>query len=80
MSEPADLEISLRRRDAAHYAVELVFSQPGSEADVRPLGQQAVSVTFDLARLLEVALDPAAYGRALSTMLFADPTLSAALG
>lgn len=79
MSDPADLEVSLRRRDATHYAVDLVFSQPGNEVDVRPLGQQAVSVTFDLARLLEVALDPAAYGRALSAMFLSDPILAAAV-
>jgi alkylhydroperoxidase family enzyme len=46
MSEPADLELVLRRRDAVRYAVDIVFSPPGSEADVRPLGQQAVSVTL----------------------------------
>nr|WP_255604506.1 CHAT domain-containing protein [Oscillochloris sp. ZM17-4] len=73
------MELSLRRRDATHYAVDLVFSQPSSEADVRPLGQHLVSVTFDVARLLELALDPRAYGRALWAILFADPVLASAL-
>ena len=78
MSEPADLEFSLRRKDAARYTVDLVFSQPGSEADVRPLGQQVVSVTFDPDRLMTFGLDPVAYGQALSAMLFADPALPTA--
>lgn len=79
MSDPADLELSLRRRDATTYVVDLVFSRPGSEADVRPLGQQVVTATFDSPQLLAHTLDPAAYGRALSSMLFGDPALAAAV-
>ena len=78
MNDPADLELSLRRRDAVRYTVDLVFSQPGSEADVRPLGQQSVCVTFEMDRLREMAFDPVGYGRALTEMLLGDPTLATA--
>jgi hypothetical protein len=37
-AECADLEVSLTRRDAGLYAVEMRFTQPGSEADVRRRG------------------------------------------
>lgn len=45
---------------------------------MRPLGQQAVSITLDPALLLEAALDSAAYGRVLTGMRFADPALTGA--
>lgn len=73
--EPADLELNLRRKDATHYGVDLVFSQPGSEADTRPLGQHVVTVRFDEKKLLACALDAEQYGRALGQMLFADQRL-----
>jgi CHAT domain/SIR2-like domain len=76
VNDPADLELSLRRKDAVRYTVDLVFSQPGSEADVRPLGQQSVCVTFEMDRLREMALDPVGYGQALTEMLLGDPTLA----
>jgi len=78
VSDPADLDLNLRRRDATHYVVDLVFSQPGSDAPVSPLGQQLVSAAFDFTQLLALALDPAAYGRELSAMLFANPALATA--
>ncbi|MEI6777838.1 MAG: CHAT domain-containing protein [Chloroflexales bacterium] len=78
MNDPADLELSLRRRDAVRYTVDLIFSQPGSEADVRPLGQQSVCVTFEMDRLREMALDPVGYGRVLTEMLLRDPALASA--
>jgi CHAT domain len=78
VNDPADLELSLRRKDAVRYTVDLVFSQPGSEADVRPLGQQSVCVIFEMDRLREMALDPVGYGRALTEMLLGDPALATA--
>lgn len=80
MAEPADLELSLRRRDAAAFTADLIFTQPGSAAPSRPLGQQSVTVRFDQARLDAAWPDPAAYGQALAAMLFADPALPAAVG
>jgi len=67
------MEIGLHRRDADSYRVELRFSQPESDADVR-LAQRGPSlVRFDLDQLRELALDAAAYGQCLSESLFADP-------
>lgn len=77
MSEPADLELSLRRRDGVSYLADLVFSQPGSEADVRPLGQRAVMVQLDSQRLLAAESDDD-YGQALTAMLFVDSSLATA--
>ncbi len=79
MSEPVDLELSLRRRDATRYTIDLVFSHPGSEADVRPLGERAITVAFDHAVLRATEVSPESYGRALGAMLFADSALAGAL-
>lgn len=79
-SECADLELSLARRDAGLYAIELRFTQPGSEADVRledggPGGPALVHLDF--AALRERLLDADGYGRALGAALFATPTVAA---
>ncbi|NTW01461.1 MAG: CHAT domain-containing protein [Oscillochloris sp.] len=76
MSEVADLEIGLRRH-AEGYTVELRFSEPESEADIRPAQSCSARASFDLAYLNTLALDSAAYGRALGNMLFADINLRA---
>ncbi|PDW03665.1 CHAT domain-containing protein [Candidatus Viridilinea mediisalina] len=78
MHEPADLELVLRRKDALRYGVELRLNLPGSEAEVRPLGQHVVSVAFDPQTLLAQMPDPVAYGQALTQMLFADASLVSA--
>jgi len=78
MKEHADLEIGLHRHDADSYRVELRFSQPESDADVR-LAQRGPSLArFDLDQLRELALDDAAYGQCLSDSLFADPGIRTA--
>lgn len=74
----ADLELGLHRRGADHYAVELRFAQPQSDADIRLAGE-TISATFDFETLRALSLDPVAYGRALSAALFADPTLRQAV-
>lgn len=79
-SECADLELSLTRRDAGLYALEMRFIQPGSEADVRledggPGGPALVNLDF--AALRERLLDADAYGRALGAALFAAPAVAA---
>lgn len=71
MSAPVDLELSLQRRDADRYALDLRAALPQSDAEARPLDPHT-TVTFDRAILRELHLDPVAYGRALSTMLFAE--------
>ncbi len=79
-SECADLELSLTRRDAGLYALEMRFIQPGSETDVRledggPGGPALVNLDF--AALRERLLDADAYGRALGAALFAAPAVAA---
>jgi hypothetical protein len=79
-AECADLELSLTRRDAGLYAIEMRFTQPGSEADVRledggPGGPALVSLDF--AALREQLLDAGAYGRVLGSALFAAPAAAA---
>lgn len=78
MNVVAELELTLRRRDATRFAVDMSFLQPGSEADVSPLGQQVVIVSFDHERLRELTNDPDDYGRELGRMLFQSPALATA--
>lgn len=78
-STVADLEISLSRKGAQRYSLDLVFAQPDVNADVRPLAMQAVTVHFDYDRLRALELDPEAYGLALGEMLLGDPAVSSAL-
>ena len=66
----ADFEISLHRQDDDGYRLELRFSQPESETDIRL--PSPVQVQFDLDGLRALALDAAAYGRLLSQRLFAN--------
>lgn len=55
MPEPIDLELSLRRADAQRYRVELLLTQPESDAPVAPLGGQALFLQFDEAALREAS-------------------------
>jgi hypothetical protein len=78
LPEIADLELSLHRRETGNYTVEMRFTQPGSDADIR-LGQaQEVSVQFDFAALTAKSNDGAAYGSLLTESLFADKDMLAA--
>jgi hypothetical protein len=72
MVECAELELGLVRRDAGLYAVEMRFTQPGSEADVRlGGGSEPVLMALDPAALRGKLLDADAYGEALGAALFA---------
>jgi hypothetical protein len=75
MSNYAELEIGLHRRDAGSYSVEFRFSQPESEADVRLAQSQSTQVTFDFDQLRELAFDAEAYGKKLTQDFFADETV-----
>jgi hypothetical protein len=72
MTDYADFEIGLHRRDAENYGVELRFVHPGGDADVRLTGDRPAMVQFDFVRLRELALDSEAYGQFLAESLFAD--------
>ncbi len=73
MDKFAELEIGLHRREVGSYALELRFSQPESDAEVR-LGQgQSLQTKLDLNALQELVYDPEAYGRRLTQDLFLDP-------
>lgn len=69
----ADLELVIHRRSLESYSLELRFTPPGSDADVRLMRDDAVPVQFDFTRLLELANDPLAHGRALAACLFGEP-------
>ncbi len=74
----ADLELSLHRREGADYAVELRFSQPDSEVEVRPITGDKVQARIDLQQLRQLMVDDRAYGQNLSDGLFgADAVRSA---
>ena len=70
MTEFADLEIGLHRRDSGAYTVELRFSQPNSEADVRLIQAQPAQAAFDLDELISLVYDPEAYGQRLTQSFF----------
>jgi hypothetical protein len=76
MSEYADLEIGLHRYDDIHYMVDLRFSHPQSDADIRLLQSSTPALaTFDSEALREAQLDATAYGKLLSEHLFAEPSV-----
>jgi hypothetical protein len=78
MQEYADLELGLHRFEAGQYAVEMRFSMPGSDADIR-LGQGApVHTSLDVEALRELMLDPNEYAGALTKALFAPTELQVA--
>ena len=78
MTEYADLEIGLHRRDASSYTVEFRFNQPNSEADIRIGQDQAALATIYPDELNKVAHDVAAYGKKLTEYFFASPTVQTA--
>jgi hypothetical protein len=80
MATPADLELSLRRRDIGVYTLDLRFTHPdpANDVDVRlPPGSQPI-VTLDFEALRALRLESKAYGDALGAALFADPTVRVA--
>lgn len=79
MSEHADLEISLRPLADGACALDMRFRRPDADADVRP-SAALDPVRLDHEALRALALDPAAYGAALSAALFADPDARALYG
>ena len=80
MTAFAELEISLHRRGTDSYAVELRYSQPESDADIRlaQSGGEPALAQFDSDRLRALALDAEAYGTLLAEGLFNDPDVRSA--
>jgi hypothetical protein len=69
-----DLDLILQTAAPQCYRADIRVHLDSQGALVSPLGAP-VPVPFDLVRLRELALDPAAYGAALSGMLFASSDL-----
>jgi hypothetical protein len=51
MAACAELDLALDRLDEGRYSLELRFSPPGGEVEVRPLDDLAPEVALDLAAL-----------------------------
>lgn len=69
-----ELEIALTRHSADRYNVDLRFRYNSDSNDIRQTGR----ATIDLTELRAHEGDPAAYGKTLSSQLFAEPELSLA--
>jgi hypothetical protein len=81
MTVYADLELGLRRQGSAGYTVDLRYSQPGSDADLRLAHRNGddLPTEFDHEHLRELAYDPVAYGQLLGKNLLSDPEIRMAL-
>lgn len=77
MTEFADLELSLRRRDGSNYSAEMRFTQPKSDADIRLGTSELMNIMIDLSALQSLTLDPDEYGNALAESVFADANILA---
>ena len=76
----AELEIGLYRHDSGSTAVEMRFSQPDSDADIRLMrssGEPAL-IDIDIDQLRALAQDPEAYGKKLGESLFANSAVQSA--
>ena len=67
MTDYADLELALHRRDAGTWRVEARYSQQDSDADINAPG--SLTVTIDANRLRQLEDDEVAYGQALGEAL-----------
>lgn len=74
----ADLEISLNRWNSDTYRVELRYSQPDSDVDIRLAPGTPALARFDPVQLQMLALDPNAYGTLLGANLFGDVNVKTA--
>lgn len=77
-TEYADLEITLNRWNADAYRVELRYSQPDSDVDIRLAPNAPALAKFDPLQLQMLALDPTAYGTLLGANLFGDESVKTA--
>src|SRR4051812_19150057 len=70
MASYADLELGLHPWEEGSYAVELRFSQPNSEAEIRLVQDGPVLVKFDMDALRMLTTDAKEYGKRLYDSLF----------
>jgi hypothetical protein len=78
MQQYADLELSLHRADASNHHVDFRFSQPNSDADIRPGQSDRVEAVFDLPKLAGLLYNPAEYAAELTRSLFNSESLRTA--
>lgn len=78
MSSYAHLEMGLHRRDVESYTLELRYTPPEGDVDIRLVRQGLTPLGLDFRKLRSQAADPDAYGRLLTEGLFADVETRAA--
>jgi hypothetical protein len=74
----ADLEIALHRRDSGRYALELRFTPPEAEVDVRLIESGTAAVEVDLEQLRKLSLNPEPYAQCLTECLFRNSAFKTA--
>jgi hypothetical protein len=75
-TEYAEVEIDLERQDAERFAVEVRFSRPGDDAEVRVKEE---NLCFGFEELRQLTGDPLAYGRRLGRDVVAFPEMRSVL-
>jgi len=73
-----DLELGLHRRDVDSYTLELRYTPPEGDVDIRLVRRGLSPLSLDIQQLRSQAADPGAYGRLLTQGLFADEEMRAA--
>lgn len=77
MSTYADLEISLRRRDEQKYDIDLSFTPPNSDGDMR-LIKNTPQMQLDVESMRKYQVNPDNYGQKLADAFFGDPRVAEA--
>jgi DNA-binding MarR family transcriptional regulator len=75
MFQYADLELGLHNINEHHYKVEMRFTQPNSDADIRMGLKEQISFRLEILTLQHLITDPSEYGKTLSDILFADANM-----
>ena len=77
MSDYADVEIGLFKREGEDYKVEFRFSQPGSDADVRLMKGEPEPLQFNLEVLRRLKPNSEEYAQEIGKSLWQEPLLTA---
>lgn len=78
MTSAVDLELALRTQDGLHFWAEVRYHIPGTFG-VQSTDRDELPIRIDQESLLGLSADPAAYGDALTRMLFDNPLLTRAV-